>query len=90
LKVFIDDWYIARKSNRQGLENKPYRLFYSHGGDGRVRGPLHELLGRMGSPVRETIESYRRPNDGALEACRPNPSEPERSRFVADYTTAPA
>ena len=70
LKVFVDDWYIARKSNRRGLENKPYGLFYSHGGGGRVRGPLQKLFGRMGSQVGETIESYGRPTDAVLEACR--------------------
>jgi flavorubredoxin len=70
LKVFLDDWYIARKSNRQGLENKPYGLFYSHGGGGRVRGPLRELFSRMGSQVGATVESYGRPNDTALKACR--------------------
>lgn len=32
LKVFVDDFYIARKVNRQGLEDKPFGLFYSHGG----------------------------------------------------------
>jgi flavorubredoxin len=70
LKVFLDDWYIARKANRQGLDNKPYGLFYSHGGGGRVRGPLQELFGRMGSQVGETVESYGRPNDTVLNACR--------------------
>jgi len=70
LKVFVDDWYIARRSNRQGLENKPYGLFYSHGGGGRVRGPLQELFSRMGSQVGETVESYGRPNDTVLRACR--------------------
>jgi flavorubredoxin len=70
LKVFVDDWYIARKSNRQGLENKPYGLFYSHGGGGRVRGSLEDLFGRMGSQVGTTIESYGKPNQAALEACR--------------------
>jgi flavorubredoxin len=70
LKVFIDDWYIARKSNRRGLENKPYGLFYSHGGGGDVRGPLEKLFGRMGWQVGETIESYGRPNNAVLRACR--------------------
>jgi flavorubredoxin len=70
LKVFIDDWYIARKSSRRGLEGKPYGLFYSHGGGGRVRGPLEELFSRMGSQVGEIIESYGRPNNTVLEACR--------------------
>lgn len=70
LKVFLDNWYIARKSNRQGLENKPYGLFYSHGGSGRVRRPLEELFSRMGRQVGKTIESHGRPNEAVLEACR--------------------
>ena len=70
LKVFVDDWYIAGKFNRQGLEDKPYGLFYSHGGGGAVRGPLQELFSRMGSQVGEPVESYGRPNDATLEACR--------------------
>lgn len=70
LKVFIDDWYIARKSNRRGLEDKSYGLFYSHGGGGRVRRPFEELFSRMGAQIGETIESYGRPNDAVLKACR--------------------
>ena len=70
LKVFMDDWYIVRKSNHQGLEGKPYGLFYSHGGGGAVRDPLEKLFSRMGSQVGETIESRGRPNDAVLEACR--------------------
>jgi len=70
LKVFLDDWYIARKSNRQGLEGKPYGLFYSHGGGGAVRRPLEELFSRMGSKVGQTVESRGRPNDAVLRACR--------------------
>ncbi|MBU0492037.1 MAG: NAD(P)H-dependent oxidoreductase [Chloroflexi bacterium] len=78
LKVFLDDWYIARKSNRRGMENKPYGLFYSHGGGGDVRGPLEELFGRMGSPVGATIESYGRPDHTVLAACH------ELGRRLAD------
>ncbi|MCK4347860.1 MAG: FprA family A-type flavoprotein [Thermoplasmatales archaeon] len=80
LKVFMDDWYIARKSNRQGLEDKPYGLFYSHGGGGAVHGPLEELFSRTGSKIGETIESYGRPNNIVLEACR------ELGRQLADVT----
>lgn len=78
LKVLMDDWYIALKSSRWGLENKPYALFYSHGGGGEVRGPLEELFARMGWQVGETIESYGRPNRAVLEACR------ELGRKLAD------
>jgi NAD(P)H dehydrogenase (quinone) len=78
LKVFVDDWYIAGKSNRQGLEDKPYGLFYSHGGGGAVRGPFEALFSRMGSQVGETIEAYLRPNDAVLGECR------ELGRQLAD------
>jgi flavorubredoxin len=70
LKTFMDDWHIARKSNRAGLENKPYGLFYSHGGSGAVRGPLENLFSRMGTQVGVTIESKGRPDDTVLQACR--------------------
>jgi multimeric flavodoxin WrbA len=80
LKVFIDDWYIARKANRRGLEGKPFGLFYSHGGGGRVRGPLEDLFGRMGTQVGRTIDSYGRPNNAVLEICR------ELGRQLADAT----
>jgi flavorubredoxin len=70
LKVFLDDWYIAGKTNRRGLERKPYGLFYSHGGGGSVRDPLEELFSRMGSKVGKTIESYGKPNEDVLKACR--------------------
>ena len=70
LKVFLDDWYIAQKSNSQGLKGKPYGLFLSHGGGGRARGPLEELFGRMGTKVGETVASRGRPNDAVLKACR--------------------
>ena len=70
LKTFLDDWYIARKSNPNGLEGKPYALFYSHGGGGAVRGPLEELFRPMGSKAGETVGSYGRPNQATLEKCR--------------------
>jgi NAD(P)H dehydrogenase (quinone) len=80
MKTFLDDWYIAQKSNSQGLKNKPYGLFLSHGGGGRARGPLEELFGRMGTKIGETIASRGRPDDSVLEACR------ELGRQLADAT----
>ena len=72
LKVFVDDFYIARKTNRQGLEDKPYGLFYSHGGGGRVREPFEKLFSMMklGAKIGETIESNGSPNSKVLEECR--------------------
>ena len=70
LKMFLDDWFIAHKSNAQGLENKPYALFFSHGTGGRARGPFEELFRRMGTQVGETVDSFRAPNEATLQACR--------------------
>lgn len=70
LKMFLDDWYIARKTDPQGLENKPYGLFFSHGSGARARGPFEELFRRMGTKVGETVDSLRTPDDPALQACR--------------------
>jgi flavorubredoxin len=69
LKVFLDDWFIARKADAAGLEGKPYGLFYSHGGGGRVRQPLESLFERMGTKVSETIECVSTPSEEVLEAC---------------------
>jgi flavorubredoxin len=70
LKVFLDDWYIAKQSDPAGLTGKPYALFYSHGGGGKVLGPFETLFERMGTKVGETVESRGAPDAAVLEACR--------------------
>ena len=69
LKVFLDDWHIAKLANPEGLTDKPYAVFYSHGGGGKVRGPLEEYFTRMGTKVGETVESRGHPDDATLAAC---------------------
>ena len=72
LKVFVDDLYIARKTNREGLANKPYGLFYSHGGGGRVREFFEKLFKalKIGPKIGTTIESVGAPNETILQVCR--------------------
>ena len=72
LKVFVDDLYIARKTNREGLNNKPYGLFYSHGGGGRVRKYFESLFSALnfGPKIGTTIESVGAPNETILQVCR--------------------
>jgi len=72
LKVFVDDLYIARKTNRMGLDNKPYGLFYSHGGGGRVRDFFEKLFNalKIGQKIGTTIESVGAPNETILQVCR--------------------
>ena len=69
LKVFLDDWHIAKKTNPQGLTGKPYGLFYSHGGGGAVRGPLVKLFQGIGTLVGDVVESKGAPDQKALDAC---------------------
>jgi flavorubredoxin len=69
LKAFLDDWHIAKKANDEGLVAKPYGLFYSHGGGGRVKDPLEKLFARAGTKIGETVESSGRPSEEALAAC---------------------
>jgi flavorubredoxin len=70
LKTFVDDWYIAKKTDSRGLTGKPYGLFYSHGGGGNVRSALEDLFRQMGTKVGTTIASQGRPNASVLSACR--------------------
>lgn len=70
LKVFLDDWYIAKEENPSGLVDKKYALFYSHGGGGKVREHLEKLFKHMGTQVGKTIESKGKPNKKVLDECR--------------------
>jgi multimeric flavodoxin WrbA len=71
LKVFLDDWLIAKRASPpEGLEGKPYGLFYSHGGGGKVREPFESVFQKVGTKVGETVESVRAPDDAVCEACR--------------------
>ncbi|MFP4380715.1 MAG: flavodoxin family protein [Candidatus Sumerlaeia bacterium] len=70
LKMFLDDWYIAKKKDPQGLVDKTYGVFYSHGGGGAVRKVLEKLLARMGTQVGDVVESIGSPGDKELENCR--------------------
>lgn len=71
LKVFLDDLHIAAmRDKKPGLTGKPYALFYSHGGGGKVRAPLEKLFQRVGNKVGETVESHGAPSAAVLEKCR--------------------
>jgi flavorubredoxin len=71
LKVFLDDWYIASEQKKvQGLKDKPYALFYSHGGGGKVRGPLESLFKHIGRQIGTSVESLGTPSETVLEKCR--------------------
>lgn len=70
LKTFMDDHYIHDvRKGLKGLKGKPYALFYSHGGGGKVRDALG-IFKRVGTLVGEPVGSYGKPTKEVLEKCR--------------------
>jgi len=71
LKMFMDDHYIydVRKKLR-GLRDKPFILFYSHGGGGRVKDIMPRIFNRIGILVGESVGSMGRPDQQVLDRCK--------------------
>ena len=71
LKAFMDDHYIADvRKGMQGLKGKPYALFYSHGGGGKVRDVMVSIFKRIGTQVGKPVESRGHPSPQVLAQCR--------------------
>ena len=71
LKTFMDDHYIYDvRKGLEGLRNKPYALFYSHGGGGRVKDSMERIFRRVGTITGEPVSSKGRPEPPVLEQCR--------------------
>lgn len=71
LKTFMDDHYIQSTVKKlDGYTGKPYALFSSHGGGGRVKSVMVELFRRVGKQVGEPVSSHGEPSQQVLEACR--------------------
>jgi len=67
----MDDHYIADvRKGMQGLKGKPYALFCSHGGGGRVREVMVSLFKRIGTHVGKVVSSRGYPSPEVLEQCR--------------------
>ena len=71
LKQFMDDHYIAAvRKGMKGLNGKPYVLFYSHGGGGRVIEAVKGIFKRVGTQVGKPIGSRGYPSPEVLEQCK--------------------
>ena len=71
LKTFMDDHYIHDvRKGLEGLKEKPYALFYSHGGGGRVKDIMPRIFSRIGTLVGEPVGSMGRPDQQILEKCK--------------------
>ncbi len=71
LKQFMDDHYIADvRKGMKGLKNKPYVLFYLHGGGGKVIDAMKSIFRRVSTQVGEPVELRDYPSPKVLEECR--------------------
>ena len=71
LKTFMDDHYIYDvRNNLKGLRDKPFALFYSHGGGGRVKEIMPRIFGRIGTQVGASVGSMGKPDQQVLQRCK--------------------
>ena len=71
IKTFMDDHYIADvRDGVEGLREKPYVLFYSHGGGGRVKDAMERIFRRIGTLIGEPLGSRGNPDEQILQACK--------------------
>ncbi len=70
LKTFMDDHYIHDvRKGLKGLRDKPYVLFYSHGGGG-VKDAMQNVFKRVGTLISEPVDCSGRPDQQVLERCK--------------------
>jgi len=71
MKTFMDDHYIQDvRKGLQGLKEKPYALFYSHGGGGRVIDAMQRIFQRVGTLVGEPVDSKGTPDAQTVDKCK--------------------
>lgn len=71
LKTFMDDHYILDvRRGVPGLKNKPYVLFCTHGGGGRVAAAMTGLFKRVGTQVGDTLACRTTPDEAVLDKAR--------------------
>jgi flavorubredoxin len=71
LKTFMDDHYIHDvRKGLKGIKGKPYVLFFSHGGGGKVKSVMERIFKRVGTQVGMTVGSVGKPTSQVLERCK--------------------
>ncbi len=67
----MDDHYILHtRKGVKGMKEKPYALFYTHGGGGRVREAMLNLFKYVGTQVGEPFGCPGEPTADVLKKCR--------------------
>lgn len=69
VKMFVDDWLIAKRQGTEGLGGMPVALFLTHGGGGDAQGPLEDLCHHIGPQVGETLSVKGHPEGIDAEKC---------------------
>jgi multimeric flavodoxin WrbA len=70
LKTFMDDFYVHEvRKGLKGLRDKPYALFYSHGGGGRVKNALG-VFKRVGRLIGDPVGCCKAPDEATLMNLR--------------------
>ena len=71
LKMFLDDDFIYDvHNNLKGLRNKSFVLFYSHGGGGKVKDIMQDILSGIGTLVGKPVGSMGKPGQQVLQKCK--------------------
>jgi len=71
LKTFMDDHYILHtRKGVEGMKGKPFALFYSHGGGGKVREVMVNLFKYVGTRIGEPLGCPGAPSKDILSKCR--------------------
>ena len=70
MKMFIDDWLIAKRGGQEGLEGLPVALFVTHGGGMKAVEPFEYLFTKVGPQVGETVSVAGAPADEDADRCR--------------------
>jgi flavorubredoxin len=70
IKVFMDDWLIAKRGGADAIEGLPVALFLTHGGGGRARDPFENLFERVGPRVADTVMIKGAPDEEGARTCR--------------------
>ena len=71
LKMFVDDHYVFDVHKKlKGLRNKPFAVFYSHGGGGNVKNIMPRIFSRIGTLIGEPVGCMGRPDKKVLERCK--------------------
>jgi len=71
LKMFMDDHYVYEtRKNMSGLKDKPFALFYTHGGGGKVKDVMPRIFKRVGRQIGEPVGCNGKPDHQILRECK--------------------